>query len=167
MRLNLGAGEQKIDGWRTVDVGRADVHHNLAVFPWPFDTASAESLLASHVLEHFDKQTGADFLAECCRILKPGGWLRLAVPDLDLFIDCVNDESYERLNGYEHTDLNKLMGGGDGEPNPFMRHHYAYTAESLETAMRRAGFRHVIRANFCKLDNPAYMAISLYMQGYK
>lgn len=167
MRLNLGAGEQKIAGWKSVDVARADVSHDLSVFPWPFDSNSAESINASHVLEHFDKQVGADFLAECCRILKPGGWLRIAVPDLDLFIDCVNAESYERLNGYEHTDLNKLMGGGDREPNLFMRHHYAYTAESLETAMRRAGFRHVARASFTALDNPTYMAISLYMQGYK
>lgn len=38
---------------------------------------------ASHVLEHFDFERTPTILAEWCRIVKPGGELRLEVPDLE------------------------------------------------------------------------------------
>lgn len=37
----------------------------------------------SHILEHFEKRAAERFIAECYRVLKPGGILRLATPDLE------------------------------------------------------------------------------------
>ena len=41
-----------------------------------------DAIYASHMLEHLDRAEARSFLAECRRVLKPGGILRLAVPDL-------------------------------------------------------------------------------------
>lgn len=43
MKLNLGCGDKKYDGYVNVDLhGSPDVTCDLSVFPWPFEDASAE-----------------------------------------------------------------------------------------------------------------------------
>lgn len=47
--------------------------------PWPDD--SADCVYMGEVLEHFTREDGARLLSECFRVLKPGGIMRLRVPD--------------------------------------------------------------------------------------
>ena len=49
----------------------------------PFEDDSFDVVYHSHVLEHFDRRGGATLLMECARVLKSGGILRVAVPDLE------------------------------------------------------------------------------------
>jgi len=81
LRLNIGCGRFPIDGWVNVDVdpsAKADVFHDLNVFPYPFASASAAEIVASHVLEH----TADPFatMRELGRIVEPGGTLTVRVP---------------------------------------------------------------------------------------
>jgi ubiquinone/menaquinone biosynthesis C-methylase UbiE len=52
----------------------------------PFAADSFDMVYHSHFLEHLDRDAGCQFLAECRRVLKPGGVLRVVVPDLELLI---------------------------------------------------------------------------------
>ena len=52
----------------------------------PLPSASVEFVYSSHMLEHLDKADARLFLAEVRRILKPGGMVRIAVPDIELII---------------------------------------------------------------------------------
>jgi predicted SAM-dependent methyltransferase len=49
----------------------------------PFGDNMFEAVYHSHVLEHFQKKDGEKLIAECYRVLKPGGICRIAVPDLE------------------------------------------------------------------------------------
>ena len=49
----------------------------------PFPDASVDVVYHSHVLEHLDREDAPGFLRECRRVLKPGGFLRVVVPDLE------------------------------------------------------------------------------------
>lgn len=49
----------------------------------PIDSGSADVVYSSHFLEHIPRDRVAGFLDECLRILKPGGVLRLVLPDLE------------------------------------------------------------------------------------
>jgi SAM-dependent methyltransferase len=49
----------------------------------PFPEASFDVVYHSHVLEHFHRDAAERFLRECRRVLRPGGVLRVAVPDLE------------------------------------------------------------------------------------
>lgn len=85
VKVNLGCGGHFNDEWINVDFNSknpkviiSDLSKTL-----PFDNSSIDVLYHSHLLEHFDKNTGINFIKECMRILKPGGLIRIVVPDLE------------------------------------------------------------------------------------
>ena len=78
MKLNIGAGPTKIE-----DFTPLDVKHGKPAFPLPYDDNSIEEIRASHVLEHFSFNDAKKALIEWVRVLKPGGRLRVAVPDFE------------------------------------------------------------------------------------
>jgi len=82
--VNLACGPTYVDGWHNLDynavpgaVTRANLLGRL-----PFADGSAGVLYSSHFLEHVPTDRLPGLLAECHRILRPGGWLRLCLPDL-------------------------------------------------------------------------------------
>lgn len=83
--LNLGCGRRFHPDWINLDfsalskqVIAADLRLGV-----PFSDDSMDVVYHSHVLEHFTRSEGRFFLRECLRVLKPGGLLRIAVPDLE------------------------------------------------------------------------------------
>lgn len=50
----------------------------------PFADGSVEVLFTSHVLEHFPRWKGQFLVKEAYRVLKPGGLIRVIVPDLEV-----------------------------------------------------------------------------------
>jgi SAM-dependent methyltransferase len=86
--LNLGCGQRLHPAWTNIDFVSTQpgvIAHNL-LKGIPAADASADVVYHSHVLEHFLKGDGERFIAECHRVLKPGGWLRVAVPDLEKIV---------------------------------------------------------------------------------
>ena len=80
LQLNLGCGAVKEIGWVNVDAyGDPDVVWDLNVFPYPWEENSVDHIQAKHVFEHLDDWWGA--FVECARIVKPGGTIRIHVPD--------------------------------------------------------------------------------------
>lgn len=49
----------------------------------PLSDNTVDLVYSSHFLEHIPRELAGDFVQECLRILKPGGILRLVVPDLE------------------------------------------------------------------------------------
>lgn len=83
--LNLGCGRRFHPDWTNIDfisTGERVIAHNLTEgIPQPDNTFDV--VYHSHVLEHFSKSQAKSFLAECYRVLKPGGTIRIAIPDLE------------------------------------------------------------------------------------
>ncbi len=83
--LNLGCGDKIHEHWTNVDFHArvpGVVTHDLGK-GIPYDNGYADVIYHSHLLEHFSKSEAPKFLNECFRVLKPGGILRVAVPDLE------------------------------------------------------------------------------------
>ncbi|MBL9118707.1 MAG: methyltransferase domain-containing protein [Phycisphaerae bacterium] len=83
--LNLGCGRRRHPAWTNADlvpatpeVLRVDLRE-----PLPFGNGEFDGVYASHVLEHLSPARGRRLVAEIRRILKPGGTVRLVVPDLE------------------------------------------------------------------------------------
>jgi predicted SAM-dependent methyltransferase len=83
--LNLGCGSRLHPDWTNVDfVSTVDgvLAHDLRT-GIPFADGVFHIVYHSHVLEHFGKTEAGKFLKECFRVLRPGGVLRVAVPNLE------------------------------------------------------------------------------------
>ncbi len=83
--LNLGCGSSYHPDWINMDFIHADpdvIAHDLRN-PLPLEKSSCDVIYTSHVLEHLSRQEAQTFLVECNRVLRPGGVLRIAVPDLE------------------------------------------------------------------------------------
>lgn len=83
--LNLGCGQRYHKDWTNVDF----FSNNINVLSInllkgiPFPDASFDVVYHSHLLEHIPRNNSLPFLKECSRVLKPGGIIRVVVPDLE------------------------------------------------------------------------------------
>jgi SAM-dependent methyltransferase len=83
--LNLGCGARYHPDWINIDIvarGPEVLEHDLRR-GIPLPDASCAVVYHSAVLEHLRSSDAAGFLAECRRVLRPGGVLRVGVPDLE------------------------------------------------------------------------------------
>ncbi|QDT08358.1 hypothetical protein K239x_02960 [Planctomycetes bacterium K23_9] len=83
--LNIGCGRCYHNAWTNIDLVAAtpevrayDLRRGL-----PYQDDQFDGVYHSHVLEHLTPDAAASMLRECARVLKPGGVLRVAVPDLE------------------------------------------------------------------------------------
>jgi predicted SAM-dependent methyltransferase len=87
LRLNLGSYLDRKPGFVSLDLAGipVDVAWDL-VRPLPFPSASVEAICHDHTLEHLTLAHGLALSRECFRVLRPGGCIRISVPDAGLAI---------------------------------------------------------------------------------
>lgn len=86
--LNLGCGDRYHPAWTNVDFrskGGNVIAYDLRK-GIPFDSNQYDLVYHSNVIEHFCKTEAPLFLDECHRVLKDGGVLRVAFPDLEQIV---------------------------------------------------------------------------------
>lgn len=161
-KLHLGCGKRYLAGYTHVDL--ADFPHidvRTRVDKLPFDNESAEIVYASHVLEYFDRVEVVDVLKEWSRVLKPGGIIRLAVPDFEGLLQVYN----------RYHDLNKIIGPLYGRwPVPgtdmTVYHKTVYDYESLRTVLMQAGFKDVRYWDWRHVFQEEYTGYDDHSQAY-
>lgn len=87
MNINLACGDVYVhdNRWTNLDYSprRPTVKCVDLLRRLPFADNTADLVYSSHFLEHIPRNRVKPFLIDCWRILKPGGILRLVVPDLE------------------------------------------------------------------------------------
>lgn len=133
MKLNLGAGDNFIPGYISVDRKIGTEVYPLDETDFPDGTI--EEIRASHVLEHFPHRQIAAILAHWVAKLKPGGLLKVAVPDFERIARQYLDGRQINVEGF-------LMGGQVDE-NDF--HKAVFDEESLTDALLSVGLTDIRR----------------------
>src|SRR5262249_40583582 len=85
-RVNVGCGLRAHPDWINLDLcprAVGVIKHDLMDAPLPFPDDSVDCVYHSHLLEHLPPEKALPFMIECHRVLKKGGILRVAVPDLE------------------------------------------------------------------------------------
>lgn len=138
------------------------IRSDLLNIPWPkniiiydltktlsFDNNSVDCIYSSHTLEHLYLEQAKNLLKECFRILKPGGIVRIVVPDLKAFT-----QDYLNRNTSADTYLEKLRLRQTGPPtnlvlriynklNDTNSHKWMYDKNSLTHYLKLAGFKNI------------------------
>jgi len=113
------------------------VFHNVE-YGLPFLSDSVHYIYSSHFLEHLYKDDAKKLLNEAYRVLKPGGKMRLCVPDLDYVLSLFQKGDSERA----------LTFFFDDKKGYFYTHKYMYDFELLRALLNEVGFGHVIRCSY-------------------
>lgn len=160
MKLHLGCDKRHIRGFVHIDLAdypHIDHRHDIRTLPMIADGA-AELIYSCHALEYFDRVEVLDLLAEWKRALKPGGVLRLAVPDFEA-LGAVYLETH---------DLAKIIGPLYGRwPVPgagvTIYHRTVYDFASLTAVLAAAGFIDIRRWDW---RNTEHRDVDDYSQAY-
>jgi len=152
MKLHLGCGHRNFgDDWIHIDQIRAPHIHSHNILDLPFGDDECDLIYASHVLEYFDREEAKDVLGEWHRVLKPGGTLRLAVPDFEMIA---------LLYFTKEFPLSSFLGPIYGKISPDNKdpiyHKTGYDFESLKKLLEDCWFTNVRRWDWRKVDHGKY-----------
>jgi predicted SAM-dependent methyltransferase len=159
--VDIGVGANYTDGWIHVDFYRSRLCKpwNIRKAWWPRNQRLPEvetdlryplncpdnvvdGVYSGHTLEHLWPNHAYQLLAEIYRILKPGCWLRINVPDLRWALDFYN--RIIDIPDYEYraeaiANLTQNWG-----------HHSVWDAELLTSALAMQGFVNIKKVEFGK-----------------
>lgn len=144
--LCLGSGRAPIPNWTNVDYYfPADVVLDLR-FGLPLPDHSVEYIYSEHLVEHMPLEGALALFNECHRVLRTGGRMRVATPDL---ADIVRDyRSDWRRHEWVNWDQYRWIDSGTRMVNAAVRewgHQYLWDFEELEQRLQSTGFRRVTR----------------------
>jgi predicted SAM-dependent methyltransferase len=152
LRIHLGCGRRFIPGYVHVDIADfPHIDHRAAIDELPmFTDAAADLIYCCHAFEYFDRDQGTAVLKEWRRVLRPGGVLRLAVPDFEALCTL-----YSRTGdiGLVLGPLYGRMTIGTGTGAQLIYHRTVYDFASLERMCLEAGFRACRRYDWRATDH--------------
>jgi predicted SAM-dependent methyltransferase len=115
---------------------------------------SCSVVYSCHVLEHFHKKVIVDVLKEWFRVLKPGGILRISVPDLEVLFK-VYDET---------KDLSLILGPIFGRCDYLYNFHYTgFDFKTLKNLLKKVGAKNVTRYDWRMTE---HASVDDYSQAY-
>ncbi len=171
--LHFGCGPRILPGWVNIDGWASpgiDFTTDLRQ-PLPFGDGSCRLIFTEHVFEHIDVEYRLPVLREFFRILRPGGILRIVVPDCEQFVSAYlrNDAAWFQAS------LGSSASGAEGLNRVFTMHTHRVIDDwdSLSAALREVGFFRVHRSSLnnsttpeLRIDNdePARALCSLYVE---
>jgi len=147
LQLHLGSGRSPKPGWVNLDLfgDPTDLVWDLDR-PLPFEQSTVDAIFQEHLLEHFTLGKGLALTEECHRVLKPGGVLRIGVPDTAAYA-----RAYVRGGG------GPIASARPGRPTPLLAlqevfyrygHRTMYDFDTLALVCNAAGFETVEHRRF-------------------
>jgi len=156
MKLHLGCFDKHIEGFVNVDI-REDVMPDVVddIFTLAtFEEDSADLIYSSHCLEHLSHQDSLVALQRWYAVLKVGGILRVAVPDMERI--C-GHYIYHRSLPYVYSAL------WGSQRHEYDYHKHGWDFKTLEQDLTSVGFANVARYDWRDTE---HSHIDDYSQAY-
>jgi len=174
-KLQLGSGPKLLDGWLNTDCslffqGKCFLD---AKRPFPFEDKTFNYVFAEHLIEHLTYPKGVAMLRECHRVLKPGGSIRVASPDLHILAGLYTPEKTEAQKQFIKTMVDNWLPDIRIYKESFVinnsvrnwGHKFIYDQETLTAAMESVGFTEVTRFNPCESNDPNLQGLESHGPG--
>lgn len=133
MKINIGCGSVYKRGFVNVDGFDSTVADSVMnAYDLEFKDNVAGHIECTHMLEHLGVVQGIYAISEFYRVLKPGGTLKIATPDVE--------QAFENFTRRKFDDRKYLMNWIYGLDTPGMNHRYGYPEELLRILLSESGF---------------------------
>lgn len=160
--LNLGCGGATFDGWINVD--EQYPHHVDVLWDIGKDLLSFvpdgtfDYVYSEHFMEHINRKAGLNLMKDSMRVLRKGGHVRIAMPDLDKVLNDYHQDNKHRDVHDSFKDFYGELFYTRGELLDIaMRawgHTYLYNEEDLILLLKAAGFTNVKRVKLNASEVP-------------
>lgn len=155
--LDVGCGHNAHPNFVNLDyewLPNVDVCWNLVTNSLPFPDNRFEGIYTEHCLEHIPFEACEKNIKEFYRVLKPGGTLRIIVPDGEIYVDIYNRQKQGEkiLMPYQESYIS-----GMHRINGIFRNHghlFIYDFETFRVLLERNGFKNIKKMSFGKGRNP-------------
>ncbi len=162
-KLHIGAGHNHLPGWLNTDRDpNSGAVYLDAAEPFPFEDATFDYVYSEHLIEHLPYEAGLFTLEECRRILKPGGRIRIATPDMERIVSL----QYAPPGGVEERYARWLTESYFPEAagrrwavyaiNQVFRgwgHRFLYDQHTLQAVLEKVGFTAIRPRSFGQSDD--------------
>jgi len=174
-KLQLGCGGHIIDGWLNSDYNptSASVLQLDATQPFPFKDGTFDYIFNEHLIEHISYPQGMRMLAECYRVLAPGGKIRISTPDLAFLVALYRNEKSELQKAYIAWATDTFIAHAPFYDEVFLinnfvkdwGHQFIYDEKTLRYALEKNRFSDVTQCDLnhsrdnalCNLENEGHM----------
>ena len=153
--LDLGAADTPKGQFIAVDFfGRKGIYGADLRYPLLVDDACIDGIFSEHTLEHLSFADASRMIAECHRILKFGGRIRIIVPDVSIFVNRYVDRD---MAWFEEWEKHVLQPRGRRmvtmmQALSFVTQEYghrsAWDFESLQVVLDAAGFVNIEKVGY-------------------
>ena len=149
MKLNLGCGKRNFgEDWIHIDGSNYEHIYSHDIVNLPFEENTIDIIYASHVFEYFDREQANIVLNKWKKCIKPGGVLRIAVP---------NFEEYTRLYANGKITLDQCLGPLYGKwkmtETETIYHKTTYDFTSLKNILENNCFKDVKKWNWKEVEH--------------
>ena len=185
--INLGSGSVTFSDYINIDFFSINVDYQADLrYPLKIEDNIINGIFSEHTLEHLTYDQVQRLLMECYRILKPGGKIRIIVPDVSIFLKnyCLNNSDWfsrwEKQVFLESKDASRRNRKMISKMTAisFVTQEYGHVScwdfETLEIFLLNANFTDIIKTTFSKgpnnkllRDNDSRTLVSLYVEASK
>lgn len=162
IKLHLGCGTAYKNGWINIDnnsdnnINKLDINWDLRN-PLPFPDNSVDYIFNEHFLEHLTVEEGIKSIKDFYRVLKPGGVMRIAMPDLESIVSEYLNNNWKEDNKdfFEKFGLSFIKTRAELININFRwwGHKWLFDWEELERRLKEAG---CIKIKRCKIFESDY-----------
>jgi predicted SAM-dependent methyltransferase len=171
-RLNVGCGAFPLDGWANLDMSAtcpADITADAIEYLHGSEVGRYDEIYAGHFLEHLTYQEAEAFMAECWRVLVPGGRLGVLVPDTREIMrrylaGAIDVVECPQNRWWPVADLNSVCALFIYSIIQDSPHQWMYDERTLRRAFENAGFigmREIDRYRDPRLGSPQWYQFGL------
>ena len=153
IKINMGCGWRNFgDEWTHIDGGDYEhLDYSSITKLSQYEDNSVSLIYASHVIEYFDRDEVETLLKEWYRVMKPGGIVRIAVPNFETITSLYSQQKYE---------LDSFLGllyGKMPMKNETIYHKTVYDFDSLSKILKnKIGFREVKKYHWQNTEHSKY-----------
>lgn len=167
-KIQIGAGTSRMKGWLNTDIEPdLDTAYLDAMKPFPFPDSSVDYIFSEQMIEHIPLESGQAMLKECYRVLKPGGKIRTATPNLLWYVGLFQKPQSEETKRFIQEKMKLFGWKANVSPevvvlNIQMRgwgHVFLYDPATLRDIHERAGFRNIREYKLTESDEPVFRGI--------